>query len=47
MKKLIAITGVILFGCLFISTFSATQGGESTAEQAIIYNEKDYEYGSI
>lgn len=41
MKKLIAITGVILFGCLFISTFSATQGGESSAEQTIIYNEKE------
>lgn len=41
MKKLIAITGVILFGCLFISTFSATQGGESSTEQTIIYNEKE------
>lgn len=41
MKKLIVITGVILFGCLFISTFSATQTAESSAEQTIIYNEKE------
>lgn len=40
MKKLIAITAVILFGCLFISSFSATQRTENMTEQAIIYNEK-------
>lgn len=41
MKKLVAITGVILFGCLFISSFSATQAGQNTAEQTIIYNENE------
>lgn len=41
MKKLIAITAVILFGCLFISSFSATQNTENTAKQAIVYNEKE------
>lgn len=40
MKKLIAITAVILFGCLFISSFSATQQIQNNAEQTIIYNEK-------
>lgn len=40
MKKLIAITAVILFGCFFVSTFSATQNVQNRAEQTIIYNEK-------
>lgn len=40
MKKLIAITAVILFGCLFVSSFSATQQTENMTEQTIIYNEK-------
>lgn len=41
MKKLIAITAVILFGCLFINSFSATQETENTTEQVIVYNEKE------
>lgn len=41
MKKLIAITAVILFGCLFVSSFSATQVTQNGTEQTVTYNEKE------
>lgn len=41
MKKLIAVTAVILFGCLFIGSFSATQDVQNGTEQNIMYNEKE------
>lgn len=41
MKKLIAVTAVILFGCFFIGSFSATQDVKKGTEQTIIYNENE------
>lgn len=42
MKKLIAITAVILFGCLFAGSFSATKDAQNKTEQTVIYyNEKE------
>lgn len=41
MKKLIAITAVILFGCLFISSFSATQVTQNGVKHTATYNEKE------
>ena len=41
MKRLVAITGIILFACLFVS---ATAAPQATAEEAIystVYNEKE------
>lgn len=43
MKKLISITAVILFGCLFIGSFCATQDVPNMTGQNIIYNEKETE----
>lgn len=41
MKKLIAVTAVILLGCLFIGAFSATQDVKNDTKQTGIYNEKE------
>ncbi len=40
MKKLVAITGIILLGCLFVSAAAAPQATAEMAQSSIVYNEK-------